>query len=84
MRLILLKNAFFINNESIFCIKFGCTFFLFIFLKNYAYAILSTVMEKVFKFLIFVPITIIFIPAFLIVTHLQKFWSKQLEELFGL
>ncbi|MFZ4500125.1 MAG: hypothetical protein ACOYMZ_01345 [Minisyncoccia bacterium] len=31
----------------------------------------------------FVLVSIVFLPAFLIVTYLQEFWSKRLSELFG-
>ena len=34
--------------------------------------------------LLFAIATILFVPAFLIVTWLQDFWSKKLSELFGL
>lgn len=33
--------------------------------------------------LLFAVVSIIFLPAFLIVTTLQEVWSKKLSELFG-
>ncbi|HEY0980419.1 MAG TPA: hypothetical protein VGE18_03370 [Candidatus Paceibacterota bacterium] len=33
--------------------------------------------------LLFVLVSIIFLPAFLIVNYLQEVWTKQLSELFG-
>lgn len=40
--------------------------------------------EKIIKYVLFVPLAIIFVPAFIIVTHLNKIWSKWISELFGL
>lgn len=40
--------------------------------------------EKIIKYIVFVPLSIIFLPAFLIVNLLHKTWSKWLTELFGL
>lgn len=34
--------------------------------------------------LLFFVVSILFLPAFLIVTNLQEYWSKKLGELFGL
>lgn len=39
---------------------------------------------KVIKYLLFIPFAVIFIPSFLIVTHLNKTWSTWIGELFGL
>lgn len=41
-------------------------------------------LEKLFKFMIFVPFTLIFLPALLIVNTLHKTWAKMLNEVFGL
>lgn len=33
---------------------------------------------------LFVVVSVIFLPSFFIVTYVEKFWSKKLEELFNL
>lgn len=46
--------------------------------------ILQDALLAVLDFALFVIVSIFFIPAFLIVTYLQKYWTKKLEGLFGL
>jgi hypothetical protein len=35
------------------------------------------------NFILFILASVIFLPAFFIVTYLQDFWSDKLSELFG-
>ncbi len=60
-------------------------------LQNKKYIVLYKVMEKVEKFivyifnvLLFVVLSILFLPSFLIVTYIQPIWSKMLTNLFKL
>ncbi len=36
------------------------------------------------EFVLFIAVSLIFLPAFLIVTYLQGYWTKKLGDLFGL
>ncbi len=44
---------------------------------------LQKILAAVWNFLFFALLSIIFIPAWLIVANLQDIWSKKLDELFS-
>ncbi|MFA5934215.1 MAG: hypothetical protein WC795_03295 [Candidatus Paceibacterota bacterium] len=39
---------------------------------------------KLCKYTLFIPLAVIFIPSFLVVTFLSETWSSMIGELFGL
>lgn len=41
------------------------------------------ILLSVFNFLFFVVLSILFLPAWLIVNYLQETWSDRLKDLFG-
>jgi hypothetical protein len=44
---------------------------------------ISHVLALIGKTVLFVALSIVFLPAFFIVTYLQETWSSMLSELFG-
>lgn len=42
------------------------------------------ILTAIGEFLLFILVSLFFLPAFLIVTYLQDYWTKKLNELFGL
>jgi hypothetical protein len=45
--------------------------------------IAKTVLISLWNFGLFIVVSLVFLPSFLIVTYLQDYWSKKLSELFG-
>lgn len=43
----------------------------------------QTILLSIWRFALFIAVSIVFLPAFIIVTYLQDYWSKKLSELFG-
>ena len=46
--------------------------------------ILGDTLLTVWEFILFILVSALFLPAFFIVTFLQKYWTKKLEDVFGL
>ncbi len=44
----------------------------------------ETVIVAIFNFALFVVMSALFLPAFLIVTYLQKPWEASMKDIFGL
>lgn len=49
-----------------------------------ALEILQTVLMAILNFALFVILSLLFLPSFLIVTYLQKPWEQKLKDVMGL
>ena len=45
---------------------------------------MDRILGKIWRLAIFLPLTVIFLPAFVIVTYLNKIWLTLFNEIFGL
>lgn len=45
--------------------------------------VLQKTLAEMWKIVLFIIVSVIFLPAWLIVTNLEKSWSKQFDSLFG-
>ena len=51
---------------------------------DHAWETVQKAILAVLDFALFVAVSLVFLPAFLIVTYLQGYWTKKLGDLFGL